>query len=142
MYTFANFNRNTKTYQNSPKAPATIVKRLKQCRNQDGYTIKEIAAYLRKSPSTISRYENGLLAIPYKDLVLLTLLYFYNMDYFCEPLYKEYQAQSGSAAAFLIKYARYSNKFYNAHIYFPTKSEQEAITIIAGYTLFPLPRIL
>lgn len=121
---------------------STIGMRLKNCRKEDGYTLKEVAAYLRKSPNTLYKYEHDLLNIPYKDLVLLTMLYFRSMDYFCQPFYNEYMAKIDSTAALLLKYAKYSNKFYNADIYFPPEEEQEAIVMIAGYTLFPLPKKL
>ncbi len=115
---------------------------LKGYRELEGYSLQEIAAYLRKSPQTVSKYEQNQLDIPYMDMVLLSLLYLQSLDYFCQPFKREYLEQEKSAAALLIKYAVYSNKFYNAHKYFPPKSEYNAIAAISGYTLFPIPRVL
>lgn len=142
MYTYPNINKIIQDKTTLKPAGASVGERLKQYRKQEGFTLKEIAAYLRKSPSTLYRYENDIIEISYKDLTLLTMIYYNSMDYFCEPLYKKNMEHPGSVAALLIKYSIYSGKFYNAHIYFPTKSEQEAIAIISGYTLFPLPPLL
>lgn len=143
MYTYANFDRR-RNEKNKSRQPAetTLGKQIKLCRKADGYSLKEVAAYLHKSPQTLYKYEHDILSIPYKDLTMLALLYLRSMEFFCLPLYNEFRAQKKSTAALLLKYTEYSNKFYHADSYFPDKSEYSAIAAIAGYALLAIPHVL
>lgn len=143
MYIYTDFDdRQNAKNQDEYQEATTLGAQLKYCREADGFSLEEVARYLRKSPQTLYKYEHDILSIPYKDLTLLALLYFRSLEFFCEPFRREFLTQNKSTAALLLRYIQYSDKFCYAHRYFPDKSEYNAIAIIAGYTLLAIPPVL
>ncbi len=118
----------------------TVGERLKYCRERYELSVEDVAAYLRRSPQTVKAYEQNIRVIPYKDLVLLTMLYFHSMEYFCRPFLFEAMKEK-TTAAMLLRYASYSERFYQANYYFPNEEEFEAIIALSGYSTCPIQSI-
>lgn len=86
----------------SPRKPATLRTKwlgghLKRLRDENGMTLAEVAEYLRRDMSQVSRFENGVVPVPQQDLESLLDLYGIAEEGFRTALLK-LRAESSSPA--------------------------------------------
>lgn len=116
------------------ETPYTLGERLRCCRQECQYSVEDIAALLKRKPKTIRQYEDDTRPVPFKDLWLLSCLYWSNIAYFCEPFYAHIAA-SELPARYILQYAVYTDKFYQRRRSVSEQWEQEAVYYMTDYKL-------
>lgn len=139
MHIYSNYSRGytadcPRYYDDCDKK--TLGELLEFCRKEANYSVEDVARFLRCKPKKVIDYEHNKKMISYKDLFLLSVVYMRSMNYFCRFFADEYLPKHLAAKA-LFKYSEYTDKYYNAEIYFPSEDELEAIWAVVDYATCP-----
>lgn len=110
--------------------------RLQKCRLSGGYSIADIAVYLNRKEQVVIDYEKNTRLPPFKDLWMLSLLYYCSLDSFCRLLSFEI-AKRNCVAACLMKSMQHLSKFYFSSRTYPKPEEYEVIWAQVGYVILP-----